>query len=541
MWHEPNLSTLARESLLAPNKSRAGMIVRTSNAPKPSLVRTASLSAFAVTLASTPFALAGSKPLTPQHVAGLRSVSDAKISPDGRYVAYVLTVPRLPLADEDGPAWAELHVVDRSGVSRPFITGEVNVGSVVWMPDGSGVSFLARRDDDGDRSLYVIPIKGGEARKVLSHDTDITGYTWAPDGKRVAFLATDKPTKEREKRRDRGFDQEGFEEDYLPVRAWIASIDNTEPRPAAPGLTRAESASKQIPTKAMDLPGSPTDVIWSPVGSRLATALAPTPLVDDRLMERKLHVFDADTGAIVSSFANPGKLGKSVWSPDGRHLAFRSAADRNDAAAGRLIVADPADGAMKDVLPSYEGHIRSLAWQDADTIMYIGDEGVWTAFGEIRRDGSGRKVHIPTGKMVLSTLTLSRDGQSAAMLSDSPTHPSEVFMMRHGDSGPRRLTDSNPWLADISLAKQEVIAYTARDGLRLQGVLIHPLDEQPGKRYPLILQVHGGPESHRRNGWLTRYSRAGQVGAARGFAVFYPNYRGSTGRGVEFSKMGQAD
>jgi dipeptidyl aminopeptidase/acylaminoacyl peptidase len=86
-----------------------------------------------------------------------------------------------------------------------------------------------------------------------------------------------------------------------------------------------------------------------------------------------------------------------------------------------------------------------------------------------------------------------------------------------------------------------VVTFPARDGLRLEGILIRPLDEEAGRRYPLILSVHGGPEAHERNGWLTGYSRPGQVAAARGFAVFYPNYRGSTGRGVAFSKLGQGD
>jgi dipeptidyl aminopeptidase/acylaminoacyl peptidase len=85
------------------------------------------------------------------------------------------------------------------------------------------------------------------------------------------------------------------------------------------------------------------------------------------------------------------------------------------------------------------------------------------------------------------------------------------------------------------------VTYTARDGLKLEGLLVRPLEEEPGKKYPLILTVHGGPEAHFSNGWLTGYANPGQVGAARGFAVFYPNYRGSTGRGVEFSKLGQAD
>ena len=104
-----------------------------------------------------------------------------------------------------------------------------------------------------------------------------------------------------------------------------------------------------------------------------------------------------------------------------------------------------------------------------------------------------------------------------------------------------RRTSSNDWLADLRFAEQTVIRHEARDGLELEGILIHPLDYEPGRRYPLILSVHGGPEAHDRNGWLTGYSAPGQVAAARGFFVLYPNYRGSTGRGVEFSKISQAD
>jgi len=139
------------------------------------------------------------------------------------------------------------------------------------------------------------------------------------------------------------------------------------------------------------------------------------------------------------------------------------------------------------------------------------------------------------------SLSLARDGQSAAFLASSPLFPSEVFHMRHGESGPRRLTDSNPELAHVRFARQEAVRHRARDGLELEGVLIHPLERADGERVPLILNVHGGPEAHVSNGWLTSYSNPGQVAAARGFAVFQPNYRGSTGRGVAFSELGQGD
>jgi dipeptidyl aminopeptidase/acylaminoacyl peptidase len=172
--------------------------------------------------------------------------------------------------------------------------------------------------------------------------------------------------------------------------------------------------------------------------------------------------------------------------------------------------------------------------------MYIGDEGVGTTFAKVSFSGE-RKTLIPAGGVVLTALSLSRDGQSAVFLAQSPEHPAELFTMKHGDAGPKPLTNSNPWLAQRRLARQEVVKYKARDGLELEGLLIHPLNVAQGQRYALILVVHGGPEAHFRNAWLTSYSNPGQVAAARGFAVFYPNYRGSTGRGVAFSKLSQGD
>ncbi len=135
--------------------------------------------------------------LTPHNVAGIRSVSSVAMAPDGRTIAYVLSIPRRPMADEDGGPWEELHVVGADGVSRPFITGEVNVAGVRFTPDGKSLSFLARRGKDTARSLYVMPLDGGEPRRVLAHETDIGSYAWSRDGARVAFTARDAVPKER--------------------------------------------------------------------------------------------------------------------------------------------------------------------------------------------------------------------------------------------------------------------------------------------------------------------------------------------------------
>ena len=461
---------------------------------------------------------------TPQHVAKIRTVTAAEISPDGSRVAYVLAVPRRPLEDEDGAPWAELHVVSRDGVSHTYVAGDVNVSAPAWMKDGRSIAFLSKRGKDEYRSLYVIPAEGGEARRLLAQGADIEAFSFSPDEKRVAYLARQEVPKSRRDLEKKGFTQEVVDESAKPVRIWVAALGEGEPS-----------------GRLLDVPGSASSVAWSPAGPLLAVALAPTALVDDDLMARRVTLVDADSGRVVSRVANPGKLGPIAWGPDGRSLAYVSAADVHDPAAGRLMIAAVPGGEPKDALPGYEGHVRQVLWQNADNVMYLAEEGPQSAFGRVRLTEPQRKVIVPPEGEVLTSFSLSSDRASAAMTCQAPDHPSEVCLSTHEQPRPRRLTNSNPWLADVRLARQEIVRHKARDGLALEGVLIHPLDEKPGSRYPLILAVHGGPESREPNGWLTGYSNPGQLAAARGFAVFYPNYRGSTGRGVAFSKLSQKD
>jgi len=479
--------------------------------------------------ASAPAAVPGEGDvLTPRNVATLRTVPSAVISPDAKRAAFVKLVPREAGVDDDGAPWNELWVMDLAdGRERPFVTGKVSVSSVDWTPDGSSIAFLAKRGDDKHTSLYAIPGDGGEARKIVSTGSDVSAYSFAPDGKRVAVVAAEPEDEAKKKLQDKGFKQEIYEEDWRATRVWIASVEGSQEKP-----------------RKLPIEHCANEVEWSPVDERLLVTLAPTPLVDDGYMRQRVRIVDPASGEIVARIQNPGKLGQVAWSPDGKRVALVSAADIHDPSAGRLMLCAAEGGEPYDLMPGMEGDVSSIAWSNANEVMYLGGHGVWSTLGKVTLDVEGRgtpRTILGDGGPVLGGLKLSKDGRHATFVGSEPTHPLEMYTMSHGDTAPKRRTESNPWLSKIRVAPQEVVKYKARDGLELEGILVRPLDEAKGQRYPLILCVHGGPESHDDAGWQTGYSKPGQIAAAQGIATFYPNYRGSTGRGVGFSKLSQGD
>jgi dipeptidyl aminopeptidase/acylaminoacyl peptidase len=267
-------------------------------------------------------------------------------------------------------------------------------------------------------------------------------------------------------------------------------------------------------------------------------------------MRRRLHVVDATSGAVVVKLVHEGKVGGAAMSPSGKQVAFIAAHDVHDPQAGRLMVASVADGKPRELLPEFAGHFVSCAFVDETTIAWLADRGCETLFGKIGVDGSGSQELVAEAGFVISSFALSRDGKRAALVAQTAAHPAELFVVETGGEK-RRLTDSNPWLEQRELGAQEIVKFKARDGLDLEGVLIHPIGaigasgdvsgQNPAHPVPLVMIVHGGPESHFRNGWLTRYSEPGQILAAKGYAVFFPNYRASTGRGVAFSELDHKD
>ncbi|WP_417669270.1 S9 family peptidase [Pseudoalteromonas tetraodonis] len=464
--------------------------------------------------------------ITVEDIPKIKSVIQTSVSPDGDNVAFTRSLPRTLYVDENGSNYSELYVVDDKGVERPFITGSVNIKSIEWSNDSKKIYFLAKLKDDKFTSLYQIPVDGGQAQPVLAlKDTSISSYKLSPDNKQVAILAMPAADKSEKELKKLGFKAEVYEMGLKNKQLFIVDL--------------AKSDKPLTPT-ALNVDNYVSDVNWAANGEKLLVKTQPTALIDDKYTKSMWHLFDIASNKVTLSFKTEGKLGDAELSHDGKYIAILGAEDKHDPATGRLFIADTKTAEITEWLPDFMGHVVDFEWSHKrNTLNFIANVGTQSFVASIKTGSNKYKKLVKEGKFIASQLSVSDSDKTLALRGNTAKHPNEVFIVRSNKA--TRLTDSNSWLNDKRFAKQETITLKARDGVELDGVLVYPLNYEKGTRYPLIMSVHGGPESHDKDGWVTNYSRPGQMGAARGYAVFYPNYRGSTGKGVDYSKLGQND
>lgn len=456
--------------------------------------------------------------LTPKDVANMQQVNEVTVSPSGEKAIYTLQVQADPI-QENKPAENHLYLADlASGNSIAYVT-TMSVSDIALRPEHNSITFLGKRDSDETTSLYEISLSGGEAQKIYGFKTDIGDYEWASDGSHIAFMAQDTITFERS---SLPYHPEIYEENQKQRRGYITNVDMPDHGPHQVGVE-----------------GSVYKMHWSPDGEKLVIAVAPTPLVDDYYMHQQVKVIDREGKEVLAEIDHSGKLGQIAWSPDGKKLAMIAGADIHDPTAGRLFVVSAEGGQPNQLKPGYEGMFEQFAWTGTDKLHYLSSEGVWSLYGSIDADGTNMKTVIGKSDINLASFDRADNGRTVFGAS-SPNHPRELYQLAENNT-PERITNTNPWLDNKKLGEQKVVTWQADDGTELQGILVYPVNYEEGVQYPVITTVHGGPESHYNQAWVTNYSDAGQVGAAQNYFVFYPNYRGSTGRGETFAKSSQGD
>lgn len=467
--------------------------------------------------------------LTPEMIVMMRSVGEVALSPDGNRVAYVASVPRA-LDEEPGKAHQEIWVVDtRGGAARRYTPQRQRAWAPAFSPDGRQLAFLSSRpvagiEDPKDHTdLFVLDLDGGEARPLTQGERSVESFLWSPSGDAVAFVAADPESESEKKDREAGRDWKVEDRDAKPRRLWVQDV--------------AGGAARRV---TLD-DASVWDFDWSPDASRFVVQVTPTPRVDDSYMNRTLALVPASGGTPAPLVHTEGKLGAVRFSPDGAFVAWLGATDRNDPFAGSVFVVPAAGGAARDLTGETAMAATGLEWYDAETLAVSATRGTRTTLDLVsRRDGAGRTV-VDAG-IVFTEAAVSRAGRIAAFAASSPWHPTEVFVTRLDKrAAPRRLTTTNPEVESAQLGTQEVVRWPAADGLEIEGVLVRPLGFADGLRYPLVVVVHGGPESCFRNGWITGYNTWAQLLARNGFMVLLPNYRASIGRGNAYERADHGD
>jgi dipeptidyl aminopeptidase/acylaminoacyl peptidase len=478
-----------------------------------------------VTLAALIFSipvLANKSVMSLKQTVELRAVSSSFISPDGKLIAYTLNVPRETYKAEDGKAYSELYVTSVNADTRKFITGKVNVSSISWSHDSQTIYYIAKRFDDKFNSVYKISVNGGESEKVVSIKSDIKAFSVNSDNNRLVYLAEPVKDKSVAKLKKKGFMAKVYEESKKKTGAYLVDLNNEDKK-----------------HQKLNLTDNPLSIAFNPKdSSQLLMRVAPSALIDDNYTASQYKIFSTK-GKLIKSFKTEGKLGMAQWSDDGKHVAMIGAENENDPAAGRLFVANVNSGKVTEPVKNYLAHVKDLEWLSGHQLAFLGHVGTKSEVSIFNLDSQSVTNKVMPGEALIRSIDADSSGQKLIAMASSSKHPREVFDLSSGKA--KRLTNSNVWLNDIKMPKQQSITYNARDGVELEGILVYPIGYKKNKRYPLIMMVHGGPESHISDEWLDKYSYPIKHAAGNGFAVFLPNYRGSTGRGVEFSKMGQAD
>lgn len=466
-------------------------------------------------------ATAAARPMTPEDVAKLESVGTIAVSPDGTQVAYTTSsLPDVTEGEDNGSAQSELMLAWGPDMARAYLPDDVSPSGVMFSPDGRMISFAWAREDE-DRAVWGVPVDGGAYRKLAAvEDADVRSYRWGPDGKTLYLLVSAEEDEQRRKQYKGGFNSIVYEEEARLNRLFAANVDevlDSDPREiAVPGYV-----------SSLEIAGDgKTGIIES----------APTPQVDDEYTSNRVHVLDLATGAVKAVVETPGKLGDVEISPDGRQLSMIAGVDINDPAATTLHLVDTTSGAYRALNAGAPEAAKDTEWLNDGRLAAVIHKGAQSLLRIYNADGSIAR-EVDPGELILTEVK--SGGGKLFFEANAPRHTTELFSLDRNRF--TRWTNHNPWLSEITFAPQRTVTYTARDGQQVEGILIEPMGEAQRNGSPTIMMVHGGPESHYSNGWLTAYSMPGQVAAAKGYAVFHPNYRGSTAYGTAYSKQHQND
>jgi dipeptidyl aminopeptidase/acylaminoacyl peptidase len=471
---------------------------------------------------SLAIAATAQKRMTIEDALAIKQINAPQFSPDGKRIAY--TVSEWDRKENRRVSHIYLVSVD-GGQSVKLTNGEKGESAPQWSPDGARIAFIADRDKGAQ--IWVIPADGGEAEKLTTEENAIQSFRWSPDGKQIAFVTRDTPKDKdaREKRKKDKFDTITVDSDFTYLHLWTISTESKEKKRLTEGAFSVQSPQ------------------WSPDGKWIVYTTTKAGSQESSYIDISADR-DADILVIAASGGEARKLtdkpapyANPQWSPDGKWIACAAGANLW-ATKMDILVIPAAGGAPKNLTADFGESVGAgITWSaDGKSLYFSSGSGVYTQIFSISA-GGGKARAITKENRVYDQFDLSADGKLIAYTVNDSRTPEDIWVAASTGGEGRKITWVNPHLKDFAVAETEVIKWKGPDNFDIEGLLIKPLGYEAGKRYPLILQIHGGPYGR----FSDTFNSRNQIWAANGYAVLMPNPRGSTGYGLKFTQANIGD
>lgn len=497
----------------------------------------------AVTAAAASLLFAGStafaqRAMTFEDFAAVRNVSDPQISPSGAQVLYSL---RTTDVAKNSRTTVTFLIPVSGGTPRQFPSATVKATEARWSPDGKSVAYIS-----GDQ-LWIAAADGSNPRKLTDMNGGASGPVWSPTGDRIAVVSgvypdcTDNPCNVARQAKEDSSMVKAHVTDNLLYRHWNAWTPNTRAHlfvvPVGGGAAVDVTAGAKYDVPPGPFGGS-EGYAFSPDGRELAFTAKDQGREDAWSTDINLYTVPVTGGpSTVITREQRGADVNPVYSPDGKWIIYNSQERPGfEADQGRLMVYDRTAHKSQRLAATWDRDAESYFFSPSGDAIYIqATDASREKLFRLARSGSGWAAapRLLVGKSNNTAANLSRDGKTLVWLRDAVDHPAEVYTATIDGMGEKQLTHENDALiAQLKLSPAEDFWFKGANGDSVQGMVVRPPNWQAGKKFPVLLLIHGGPQGAFLDNWHTRWNFS--LFASAGFAVVAINPRGSTGYGQKF-------
>jgi dipeptidyl aminopeptidase/acylaminoacyl peptidase len=443
--------------------------------------------------------------LTPELTLDRRGIAELELSPDGTRLVFTVTEPVKGTARQ-----RNLWMLDiASEQARQLTFSAKSDSSPRWAPDGKAVAFLS--DRDGAAQLYLLPMSGGEAERLTDRKDRIESFRWSPDGRQIALLMAEPKSEAQQKREKDKDDARVAEKEDRRARVWTLDLGSR----AVAQVTKAPFRIGQIE--------------FARGGDRLIVAASAKP-EEDQFNEAIFSV-DLKSGNFTPIAAPRGPMGAMTLSPDGATIAYVCA--RVDGPEPHDLCLQPVAGGTARNLTgaTVDRPISQPKWIDNDTLAVTVAHGFQSQVEIVGRDGRSQPVSVgPNASAFVRT------GNGTVIYVGEKTGSAPELWVREPSRPAQAITTFNETWKTRQVIQPEIVHYKSADGTEIEAALLKP-PASGSQPLPAVILVHGGPTGR----WSDTFEPWGQLLVARGYAVLYPNVRGSTGYGQRFVEMNRGD